>query len=203
MKKNGMNLITCIAPIVLFIMAMLTTGCSKTKEIAKVEHLEKIELPFSDKNYRSNGQFLRFVQMHESSDLSIAKSRALMKAQAGLVQTASVLVKSVMYNFLNERKIDDKNELNDKFNAITELVMKEQLANTKIIGEEVYRNKETGKYTYYIALEMDTEELLNKSVKGITRNERLRQDFEEEKFRKIFELEMEKLEKADSTTNNP
>ena len=61
-----MNLITCIAPIVLFIMAMLTTGCSKTKEIAKVEHLEKIELPFSDKNYRSNGQFLRFVQMHES-----------------------------------------------------------------------------------------------------------------------------------------
>ena len=108
-----------------------------------------------------------------------------------------------MYNFLNERKIDDKNEFNDKFNAITELVMKEQLANTKIIGEEVYRNKETGKYTYYIALEMDTEELLNKSVKGITRNERLRQDFEEEKFRKIFELEMQKLEKADSTTDNP
>ena len=43
---------------------------------------------------------------------------------------------------------------------------------------------------------MDTEELLNKSVKGITRNERLRQDFEEEKFRKIFELEMQKLEKV-------
>ena len=191
-----------IAPVWLIVMLILTVSCSKTKKLTKVEKLEKIELPFSEKDYRTNGQFLRFVQMHESMDLSSAKSRAMMKAQAGIAQTANVLVKSVMYNYTSERKIDELNEFNDKYNAITKLIIKEQLNNTKIIGEAVFRDKETGRYTYYIALEMAADELLNKSVSGITRNERLRQDFEEERFRKIFEAEMEKLETQDANTAN-
>jgi len=190
------------APVWIILITLVVVACSKTKEIAKVDHLEKIELPYSDKDYRTNSEFLRFVQMHESSDLSTAKSRALMKSQAGIAQTANVLVKSVMYNYVNERKIDVKNELNDKYNAITELVIKEQLTNTRIIGETVFRDKESGRYTYYVALEMAADELLNKSVNRITRNERLRQDFEEERFRKIFETEMNKLETPEVNTVN-
>ncbi|MBK8417093.1 MAG: hypothetical protein IPL22_22795 [Bacteroidetes bacterium] len=202
MKQNSTRLMAGSAPVWIILITLLAVACSKTKEIAKVEQLEKIELPFSDKDYRTDSEFLRFVQMHESSDLSTAKSRALMKAQAGIAQTANVLVKSVMYNYVNERKIDAKNEFNDKYNAITELVIKEQLTNTRIIGETVLKDKESGRYTYYVALEMAADELLNKSVNGITRNERLRQDFEEERFRKIFETEMNKLETPEVNTVN-
>ncbi len=203
MKKHSSRFIASLAPLSILFLMIITSSCIKTKNIAKVEKLEKIELPFSGKDYRTNGQFLRFVQLHESSDLSAAKSRAMMKAQAGIAQTANVLVKSVMYNYMNERKIDEKNEFNDKYNAITELVIKEQLNNTNIIGETVFRDKESGRYTYYVALEMDANALLNKSVKGITHNERLRQDFEEERFRKIFDAEMEKLENPDRNTMAP
>ena len=49
---------------------------------------------------------------------------------------------------------------------------------------------------------MAADELLNKSVNRITRNERLRQDFEEERFRKIFETEMNKLETPEVNTVN-
>jgi hypothetical protein len=57
MKKHSSRFIASLAPISILFLMIITSSCSKTKNIAKVEQLEKIELPFSGKEYRTNGQF--------------------------------------------------------------------------------------------------------------------------------------------------
>lgn len=202
LKQTKMKTEKLMRSLLIIIFMLGVVACHSGKKITKVEQQEKIILPFAGSDYRTNEKYLRFVQSHESVDLSNAKSRALMKAQAGIAQTASVLVKSVMHNYLNERKIDEQSEYGDKYNAITQLVLKEKLNNTRIIGEEVYRDKATGKYTYYIALEMNADELLEKSINGISGNARMHQDFEEERFRKIFNDEMTKFDTEHLQTEN-
>ena len=190
MKKQQLN----YGLILITIMTVFVSSCGSGKKIARVEKQEKVELPFTGSDYRTGKGYLRFVQSHESSDLSNAKSRAMMKAQTGLAQTAEVLLKSVMESYTGERHLESKSEFAEKYNAITQLVIKKKLRNTLIIGEEVYYSKEKDTYTYFIAVEMDAGELRDNYISGISDSGKLRQDFEEAKFRKVFEEEMNKLD---------
>ena len=175
----------------------LIGACHSGEKIAKVENQEKIILPFSSSNYRTDDKYFRFVQSHESTDLSLAKTRAIMKAQIGLAGTVEVLLKAVMDNYTGERKIK-LSEMNDKYNEISQLVLYRNLKNTHIIGEEAYVNKADKNYTYWVAIEVNSNDIYSDLVKDISSSDKLRQDFDETKFREIYNDEIRKKEAEQS-----
>lgn len=188
MKKQSLIIVFVFVSLALFLGA-----CHSGKKLAKVENQEKIVLPFSSSNYRTDDRYFRFVQSHESTDLSLAKTRAIMKAQIGLAGTVEVLLKAVMDNYTGERKIK-LSEMNDKYNEISQLVLYRNLKNTHIIGEEAYVNKADKNYTYWVAIEVNSNDIYSDLVKGISSTDKLRQDFDEAKFREIYNEEIRKKE---------
>ncbi len=67
----------------------------------------------------------------------------------------------------------------------------EVLTNIKIIGQESYQSKRGGEYVHYVAMEMSTSEVGKRVIDEIDADQELKQDFDLEKFRKIYEEELE------------
>ena len=182
----------------LFLLAFTSVvfifSCKSGKPLTKSEDQVRIETPFTESGFRSDSKFIRAVYSHQSEDISQAKTRAIMKAQLAIAQTAGSLIKSYLKDYVAERKITNT-ELEGNYQSIGEIWTRERLNNCNIIGEELYKNKTTGLYTFWIAMEMSREELYAKTVNRIKSDDRLRQDFEEARFRKIYDEGMKELEK--------
>ncbi|MBK7851584.1 MAG: hypothetical protein IPJ66_10735 [Bacteroidetes bacterium] len=197
MKRFPIQITGRIAAKVIAFLAVfpaLFFACKPSKPLAKVEEQVRIETPFSGSQYRSDNKFIRAVYSHESEDISQAKTRARMKSELAIAQTAGSLVKSYLKDYTAERKLE-KTELNSNYQAIGELWTREHLTNCIVIGEELYKNKTTGLYTYWVAMEMNREELYTKTVSRIKADDRLRQDFDEQQFRKVYEQGINELQK--------
>lgn len=176
------------------LMSVAQFACKSGKPFAKAEDEVKFDLPFSADRYQSDAKFIRSVFSHKSEDISQAKVRATMKAQMAIAQAAGSLTNGLLKEYVDERKITDT-ELNGRYQSMGEIWIHERLTNCNIIGEELYKNKNTGLYTYWIAMELDRDELYKETVKRIKSDDRLRQDFDEQNFRKIYEEGIKKLEK--------
>jgi hypothetical protein len=57
----------------------------------------------------------------------------------------------------------------------------------------VFKEKD-GKYTYYVAIEMSKEPVVNNVADRISKDAKLQLDFDKHQFQKIFNEEMEKFE---------
>jgi hypothetical protein len=68
------------------------------------------------------------------------------------------------------------------------------LQGTRTICEKQTKTVE-GKYKTYIAIELSADDLLNKYNERLSNDERLKADYNYEKFKDTFNAEMDKLEK--------
>lgn len=188
----------------LFFIGILSflPACKGTKELAKVERLERIELPFTESKYRSDDQHFRFTQSETAGEISEAKSIAFLRAQTGIAQTAQTFLSGVASDYLISRKVDKESETGRKFQSLFDGFVNMKLSNTRIIGEEVYKHKDQDKYTYYICLEMDMDELIEESTSGIKRDAGLKLDFDESQFRKFVEERRKELNDKNQESSN-
>ena len=72
-------------------------------------------------------------------------------------------------------------------------MINETLTQVKIIGQESYQNQKgsNGEYIHYVAMEMPPTAVADSLTKKISTDESLKQDFDLQKFRKIYEQELE------------
>jgi hypothetical protein len=108
---------------------------------------------------------------------------------AGLIQAT---VKRVTDNYTNQRSIGDRQEYTNKLEEMTREVVNLKLSDVKIIGEEIYKEANNS-YTYWIAIEASKETVLNGLNSSISKNEKLKLDYDKMKFEEIFNQEMNKL----------
>ena len=66
-----------------------------------------------------------------------------------------------------------------------------ELSGTRVICEKTMKTPD-GKYKVYVSLELAGEEIMNAMANRIKNDDKLRIDFEYEKFKKVFEEEMSK-----------
>ena len=82
----------------------------------------------------------------------------------------------------------------ERFEENARTVINEKLNGIKPICDRLTQTTSTGKYKYYIALELSGEELVNDYYSSLTKNESLKIDYNYEKFKKTFDEEMKKME---------
>ena len=63
-----------------------------------------------------------------------------------------------------------------------------------IIGDKVFKTRK-GVYEYFIVVEMSKKSLVQEVTKRMSSNENLKLDFDAYQFNKVFEEEMNKIEK--------
>lgn len=187
--KNATRFIALLGFMVLLYACKKTP--SKTQTQAPPGETE-VNVPCSGTEYFSNSEVFRANSIGESSDQVVAKKKALTNARAELAASVQTMVKTVTDNYVNSREFNNKEEVEERFESLTREVVAQEIPGTVVICEKQTRTAE-GRYKTYIALELAASELLTAYNERLSNDERLRIDYDYEKFKKTFEEEMNKM----------
>ena len=163
---------------------LILISCSTTKAI---------KIPCS--NVKSDKDYFRANQSANSQDLANSRDMALFAAKDRLAGLINTKMKNVSQRYIGDRKIANKSEFNQKFESMTRSIVDQTLLDVNITCEKTELNKKDNNYSTYIAIECSKETIYNGVNKGLSNDQKLRQDYDAMKFKEIFDDEMEKLEK--------
>ena len=187
------RVITPFAILAIFAAVSVTPACkSKKKAIDPPKGEVEVVLPCSQ--YKSDGQYFRAYSFGESQDMNVAKKKALSNAKSELAGQISTTMKVVGDNYVKSSEINNKEEVLERFEENARTLINQKLNGIKPICDRVMQVSATGKYKYYIALELSGEEMVKDYYNSLTRSESILIDYNYEKFKKTFDEEMAKME---------
>ena len=175
-------------------VSLAMPACKSSKKAPSVEKgAREVSVPLSGKEYKTDKEHFRATQSGKSPDLATAKKIALQNAKTELAGNIQSTMKAVIDNYTNQRTVGDKMEFENKFEEYSRTVVNQTLNDVNIIGEKVFKEAD-GKYTYYIAVEMSKEPVVRNVSDRISKDAKLQLDFDQHKFRQVFDDEMKKFE---------
>ncbi len=191
MKKRMNSAVMILAVVCL---AMLFSQC-RSKQAAMPSGETRVEVLCSGSEYFTSTEYFRANSMGESSNMTNSKRMALSNARADLASHIGVLVSGVVDNYYQQAGVEDRSEYAERYEGMFREIVNERLAGTRVICEEVTRTPE-GRYRTYIAIELAGNEILNAANQRISRDERLRLDYNYERFKNTFDDEIEKYRRS-------
>ncbi len=176
-------------------MAMMIgmSGC-KSKQEAVPKGEELVNLPCSGPEFFTKKGIIRATATGESQDQMLAKKKAQANSREQLAATLNVTIKSVVDNYYSSKAIDNVEQAKTRFEGLTRQVVDQQLSGVATICEKLTKTK-MNTYKCYIAQELNPEELMKAIPQSISGDEKLRLEYEYEKFKNEFNKEMDKSSK--------
>lgn len=170
--------------------AIVMVGCKSKKQLPKGE--VEINIPCSGPDFFTNNKYFRANSLGESQDLVASKKKALSNARGELAASIQTTVKGVTDNYLNSREFNNKEEVEERFEQLNREIVNQTLQGLKTICEKQVKTS-NGSYKTYVAIELSADDLVTSYNERLTKDERLRIDYDYEKFKETFEKEMEKF----------
>ncbi len=188
MKKQK---ITLVVTFMVASAALLFTQCSSTEEIPAGE--TRVEVLCSGPEYSTDDEYFRANALGESPNQANSRRMAISNARADLAGQIEVTVKSVIDNYVQDITVGDQQEFAQRYEGLSREVIDQELRGTRVICEELTRT-EDGNYKTYVAIELTGDEFLDGMDERISDDERLKLDYDYEKFKETFEEEMQEME---------
>ena len=178
-----------------FILAALAVtvmvSCKSKKEATPKGETEVV-IPCSGTDYFTTNKAFRANSSGESQDQVTAKKKALTNARNELAQAIQTTVKTVTDNYVNSREMNNREEIEERFESLNREVVDQTLSGIRTICEKNMLTQQ-GTYKSYVAIELSADELVTKYNERLSKDERLKIDYDYEKFKETFEKEMEKM----------
>lgn len=183
--KNFMRLSTVLA----VVAVALITGCKSKQPMPEGE--KEVVVPCSGPDFFTTNKVFRANSIGESMDQVTSKKKALTNARNELAQSIQTTVKTVTDNYTNSREMNRREELEQRFEQLNREVVDQTLQGVRTICEKLVQTKE-GNYKTYIAIELSADELVKQYNERLSKDERLKIDYDYEKFKETFDAEMAK-----------
>jgi hypothetical protein len=177
------------------ITAISLTSCKGKKATREVVGTEIKTLPCQGPKYTTDDKYFRASQIGTSSDISLAKEKALTLAKQQLAGSIESKMKSVTDRYVNEREIQDKAAFSQKFENLTREIVDQTLFDIRTVCEQLAQ-LEDGKFRCFIALEIEKKAFFDRLNGQISRQELIQLEFDKQQFQRIFDEEMRKVEEA-------
>lgn len=187
-----MKKLTNLSFVLIAIAAVLISGC-KSKEKTPAGEKEVV-VPCSGPDFFTTNKVFRSNSIGESMDQVTSKKKALTNARNELAQAINTTVKTVTDNYVNSREMNKKEELEGRFESLNREVVDQTLSGIRTICEKLVQTKD-GTYKTYVAIELSADELVKKYNERLSTDERLKIDYDYEKFKDTFNQEMDKMGK--------
>lgn len=184
-KLNYVSLLVLVA-------VALIAGC-KGKEKAPSGEKEVV-VPCSGSDYFTTAKFFRANSIGESQDQVTSKKKALTNARNELAQAINTTVKTVTDNYVNSREMNNKEEVEERFESLNREIVDQTLSGIVTKCEKLMKTAQ-GTYKTYVAIELSAEELVSKYNERLSKDDRLKIDYDYEKFKETFDKEMDKMGK--------
>jgi hypothetical protein len=167
-------------------------GCKKTEKLPKGE--TEVNIPCSGPDYFTNKNFFRANSLGESADLVVSKKKAMDNARAELAASIESTVKTVTDNYVNSREFNNKEDLEERFEQLNRTIVNQTLSGIKMICEkQVQTDGGKGAFKTYVAIELSASDIVQKYTENLSKDQRLKIDYDYEKFKETFDKEMEKM----------
>ncbi len=189
MKSQNLSLVITFLVIS---VALLLSQCRSKEEVPAGE--TRVEVLCSGPEYRSDSEYFRANSVAESPNQANSKRMALSNARSELAGQMEVTVKAVIDNYVQDITVGDRQEFSQRYEGLSREVINQKLTGTRVICEELTRT-EDGRYKTYIAIELMGDEIFSAMNDRITNDERLRLDYDYEKFKETFNEEMKNMER--------
>ena len=177
------------------LMATLTfsvIGCKKSKDVVKpIGEVEIVEYCTGD-DYTSDKKTFRARATGESMDREIAKKKSRSNAEGRLARMVSVTLKAVTDNYVNSTEFNNTEEATETFNEMARSVVDQELRGAVTICEKLTQ-RENGIYVSYIGIELSGEKVASKYNEKLSEDERIKAEYNYEKFKETFQAEMDAL----------
>lgn len=182
-----------------FCLIFSLASCGGEKKVAsgQPEPMDEKEVEvnlYCSEYAHSDAEHFRAHAIGESRDPMIAKKKAQSNAKAELAATIQTKIKGVVDNYVNSREFNNKEEVEERFESLTREVINQTLSGITVKCEKMTKTS-GGKYKSYLALEMAKDEMLKACTDKLSRDQRLKVDYDYEKFKQAFNEEMDKFEK--------
>lgn len=177
----------------LLIVMVTLNACTSSIALTKVEESREVKLPFSEKEYKTNSEFLRARANGESRDLQGGEMIARHNAEAVLANTIGTVMKGVTEQYFQNTSDNNSNDFSKKFESTTRSITNETLSNIKVVDTKTLK-KSNGVYDTWIVIEVSKKSLLAGSLKAMSNQKIFKLESDQAKFREIFEQEMAKFE---------
>jgi hypothetical protein len=175
------------------IVMVIIGGCKSSKDKAPAGEKEVI-VPCSGPDYFTTSKVFRANSIGESMDQVTSKSKALTNARNELASAIQTTVKTVTDNYTNSTALNKKEELEQKFESLNREVVNQTLSGIRTICEKLVQTKD-GNYKTYIAIELSADDLVKKYNERLSSDDKLKIDYDYQKFKETFDKEMEKMGK--------
>jgi len=142
--------------------------------------------------FKSSKEAFRSTATGESMDRETAKKKARSNAMSEMGKTISATMKIVGDNYVNSTEVNNKEEVTESFNEMARTVVDQELRGCIEICEKLTQRPD-GTYVSYVALELSGNSIADAYQSGLSKNEKLKADYNYEKFKETFDKEMEKL----------
>lgn len=179
----------------LIVGSIALVGCKAKKVEPKIKGETEITMHCFGTDFFSTKKNLRASGIGESMDRMTALKKSRNEAKTALAATVETRIKATIDNYVNSREMNNREQVEERFEGLSREVIDQKLSNVKTICEKI-TVKGTGGYVAYIAVEMKADDLIEAINDRITKEETLRIDYDYEKFKETFDKEMEKLEKG-------
>lgn len=174
------------------LLSLVLASCGSSKQaVAQVPQDVAIEVPCSGPEFMTNKEYFRASAMGLSTDMSIAKKKALSSARTEIATAISSKVDVVAEDYVSSYQQGEKDESKRRMQEMSRTVAKQQLSGTRIICEKTMKSPD-GNYKVYISMELAGKEIMDAMANRMKNDDKLKIDFEYEKFKKVFEAEMSK-----------
>ena len=181
--------------LVLVIIAAAIIGGCKSKKTPTPDGEKEVVVPCSGPDFFTNAKVFRANSIGESIDQVTSKKKALTNARNELAQSIQTTVKTVTDNYVNSRTMNNKEELEQRFESLNREVVDQTLSGIVTKCEKLMKT-ESGNFKTYVALELSADDLVAKYNERLSKDERLKIDYDYEKFKDTFNAEMDKLSKG-------
>lgn len=192
-----MNTRRFTAIMLLVAITILGAGCGKKKkkaaEAAKPTGETLINEYCSGSDYQSTKDKFRSTATGESMDRETAKKKARSNANAELAKTISTTMKIVGDNYTNSTEFNNKEEITETFQEMARTLVDQEIRGAVEICEKLTQRPD-GTFVSYVALELSGNEISDAYNSALSKNEKLKADFNYEKFKQTFDDEMKKFE---------
>jgi len=175
-------------------VAFSVTSCKNKKKVSekKPKGETLINEYCSSENYFSGGETFRSTGTGESMDRETAKKKARSNANAELAKTIKTVMQIVGDNYVNSSEFNNKEEVTETFNEMSRTIVDQELIGAIKICDKLTQ-KENGNYVSYVAIELSGIRLAESYKEALSSDERIKAEFNYQRFKETFESEMEKL----------
>ena len=171
------------------LMVLVMASCGSEKQVAS-------NFPCPD--CKATTDVFRYLGQHiASSDRQMqqARSMAANNARAELATMVNATVKRVVDNYTSEYINGNDSEFKSRLQDISRTVVSQLLTGTPVTCEGVMPSTSTpGATICFACVELTGKSVLDGIASKVSNDEKLRTDFEYEKFKQVLDDEMSKLQ---------